>query len=379
MHRDVIIIGGNHHNTLGVLRALGIEGLKGRMHLILKAEKNSFICYSKFINKKNIHFITEDDEIPPLLIEISNSLSNKPIVICCGDHFIHVVDSNYDTLKEFAILPNAQGCQNRISYYLTKTHQSEVAKNCGLNVPGNVISSIEDLNPNSICLPCIIKPINSINGGKADIKICKSNEEISEYKKSYSENHKIIIEQYINKTMEFQLIGCSLEQQIIIPGYTNIIRQPQNTNTGYLKYSPLSDGVISQTLIKNVCSFIRQIGYKGLFSVEFIRDKDGKDYFLEINMRNDGNAYCVTSAGVNLPYIWYKYCDDKNATITEPINFEKPIYWMPETDAKFIKNIGLSKWILQWINANSHAITDIHDIIPIMRLIFNKIISKLHV
>lgn len=37
--------------------------------------------------------------------------------------------------------------------------------------------------------------------------------------------------------------------------------------------------------------FIRDLGYSGLFSLEFIRDKSGKDYFMELNMRNDGNAY----------------------------------------------------------------------------------------
>ena len=41
--------------------------------------------------------------------------------------------------------------------------------------------------------------------------------------------------------MEFQLIGCSLDggETIIIPGYTRILRQPRNTNTGYLEYSPI--------------------------------------------------------------------------------------------------------------------------------------------
>ncbi len=47
------------------------------------------------------------------------------------------------------------------------------------------------------------------------------------------------IQEYIEKKMEFQLIGCSLEkgEKIIIPGFTQIIRQPDNTNTGYLRYS----------------------------------------------------------------------------------------------------------------------------------------------
>lgn len=106
--------------------------------------------------------------------------------------------------------------------------------------------------------------------------------------------------------MEFQLIGCSLDggETIIIPGYTRILRQPRNTNTGYLEYSPI-EGLDYDS--EAVHEFIRKIGYSGLFSVEFIRDENNKDYFLEINMRNDGNAYCVKSAGVNLPFIWCYY------------------------------------------------------------------------
>ena len=41
--------------------------------------------------------------------------------------------------------------------------------------------------------------------------------------------------------------------------------------------------------------------------MEFLRGKDGKDYFMEINFRNDGNSICVTASGMNLPYIWYLY------------------------------------------------------------------------
>ena len=60
-------------------------------------------------------------------------------------------------------------------------------------------------------------------------------------------------------------------------------------------------------LLQKCISFIREVGYTGLFSMEFLRDKYGNDYFMEINFRNDGNAISVTEAGVNLPYIWYAY------------------------------------------------------------------------
>ena len=92
--------------------------------------------------------------------------------------------------------------------------------------------------------------MSSIVGQKSDIVICSSKKDLENYlsdKKSC-----LHLEEYIVKTIEFQLIGCSLEQKIIIPGYTIIIRQPNNTNTGYLKYLPIQDGVVPVTLIEKV-------------------------------------------------------------------------------------------------------------------------------
>lgn len=373
----IIIIGGNHHNTLGVVRALGVTGLKNYIHLILNGDKNSFVYRSKYIDKSRTIFVYEDDEIPEQIIKVSKTMSHKPIVICCGDHFINVIDCHFDYLKEYAIVPNAKEKEGRISYYLSKDNQSVLARECGLKVPTQQTLTAKELDLASIGFPCIIKPLNSVIGGKADIKICYSFNELREYKESHQASDEVRVEEYITKSMEFQLIGCSLEQQIIIPGYTHLIRQPKNTNTGYLKYSPISDGVIGQDLINKVHDFIHKIGYKGLFSVEFIRDNRGEDYFLEINMRNDGNAYCVTTAGVNLPYIWYKYANNPNAKITEKTSFEKPIYWMPEADAKFIKSVGLIKWLANWFKADSHGITSLRDPLPLICTVYNKLKSKI--
>lgn len=45
----------------------------------------------------------------------------------------------------------------------------------------------------------------------------------------------------------------------------------------------------------NACKkFIKHIEYQGLFSMEYLRDKQGNDYFMEINLRNEGNGICVT-------------------------------------------------------------------------------------
>lgn len=43
-----------------------------------------------------------------------------------------------------------------------------------------------------------------------------------------------------------------------------------------------------------------------IFSVDFIKGKDGILYFLEVNFRNSAWSYPSTCAGVNLPYLWIK-------------------------------------------------------------------------
>ena len=54
--------------------------------------------------------------------------------------------------------------------------------------------------------------------------------------------------------------------------------------------------------VDKVCEYINVLGYSGLFSVEFLLSNSGEAYFLEVNLRNDGNGYLPTYGGVNLPY-----------------------------------------------------------------------------
>lgn len=273
-----------------------------------------------------------------------------------------------------------------ITIYMDKKYQRNLAVECGLRIPHSLMSgSVQNiLRTNEETLttkfPCILKPENSTDGNKSDISICHNINDLINSLSKVDKHKKLIVEEYIDKNAEFQLIGCSLNDTIIIPGYTYIIRQPKTTNTGYLKYSPIDDGYINEELINKAKLFINRIGYKGLFSIEFIRDRIGNDYFLEINMRNDGNSYCVTCAGINLPYIWYKYSPESSYSIEEPIKFNKTIYWMPESDLRNAKNIGIFKWLSEWLCAKGHGVANLKDIAPIIYYTLSKIhlIKKSH-
>ncbi len=368
MHK-VVVIGGAHHNTLGVVRSLGEGGVsRESIYLISIGKGRNFVSSSKYLQKKNIHMVANAAGIKNTLLLIAEKLETKATIICCGDPFIYEVDNIRNILSDYYVIPySTNGILNP---YLNKEVQVQckLAEKCGLNVPEHVEKKILDVD--NIHLPCIVKSIDSIEGNKSDIKICFSVHELNKLDK----NRVFHIERYIEKCIEYQLIGCSLENEIIIPGYTNIIRQPENTNTGYLKYSPIQDGTISEDLLKKVYRFINEIGYKGLFSVEFIRDINGKDYFLEINLRNDGNAYCVKAAGVNLPYIWYKYAGTTDKVV-EKTSFDKSIYWMPELqDIRNIKKVGIIKWIKECFSAEAHAIFQLNDIAPFFAKMYSKFV-----
>ena len=97
----------------------------------------------------------------------------------------------------------------------------------------------------------------------------------------------------------------STDDEICLPGGLRKMHTCTSINNlGMMSLAYLSEDIPNQIgkfdIIK---SFIKSIGYKGLFSVEFMITKD-KAYFLEVNLRNDGTCYITTQAGVNMPAIW---------------------------------------------------------------------------
>ncbi len=326
----VIVFGGNHHNTLGVIRSLGKRGIK--VYALIHGGCKSFVGKSRYITKSWI-IDREEDGIELLIKQFAHE-KVKPVIICCSDGASSVVDSNYEVLKKYFYFPNA-GQQGRINELMNKETMRLLAEECGMLTPSTWSLKIGDNIPEDIKYPCITKPLCSIEGSKADIYICQTSDELIDSLQKIHSKY-VQIQEYIDKEFEFQLIGCSLNggEQVVIPGISKIIRASKISNTGFLSYIPCEQFDFDLTFTKN---FIKRTGYSGLFSVEFLRSRSGETYFMEINFRNDGNAYSVTAAGCNLPYIWtlgHAGGDIEN----EPLAISKPIYVMPET-IDFITNV----------------------------------------
>lgn len=374
-----IVIGGVHHNALGVVRALGHGGLLKKDLLFItwgNSRRSNLITASKFVSKSNTIYCKTGEELISYLTSLT--FENKPVIISCADVVTEIIMKHRQELRSNYELPGASIYPTKD--VMSKTVQSSIAVESGLNIPPSFELETKSANLDNIDgfyrseYPCITKSVTSVDGGKESIHIANNKQELVDILQ-HIKSKKVQIQKYIRKTLEFQLIGVSLNsgKNVIIPGFTQLIRQPNNTNTGYLRYSPIDKLNFDITKVQ---TFIKNIGYSGLFSVEFLRDKEGNDYFMEINMRNDGNAYVVTKAGVNLPYIWYNY--NVSGTIDKSLSlfFYKSIYFIPELqDFKNVLNLSVNpfRWFVQLWKAEAKAVWDVKDPMPFFMMLFNKV------
>lgn len=315
------MIGSDHHNTLGVIRGLGERGLKSDV-ILVSHDKSSFVGKSKYVN--TLYYIPNVSCVIDCLLANYKNEEKKPVIICCADPIEAEIDQHYKLLRDYFYLPGSEK-QGRITELMSKQCMAELACTVGLSIPKSWYFDEEISEMPEISTPCIVKPLLSKDGKKTDIRIFKDKDQLWTYLKK-GQLKKAQIQEFIDKDFEYQLIGCATPQEVIIPGVSIILRPCKGSNTSFLHYTPIEKGFCD---IDKCYEFVRRTGYRGLFSLEFLRDKNGNDYFMEINFRNDGNAICTTAAGVCLPYIWYMSC--LGLDYSEEAQKEvSPIYVMPD-------------------------------------------------
>lgn len=212
MDNRAFVIGGVHHNILGIIRSLGKKGLKNSLFAIVVGQRASFLEKSKYINQNNIFYVDSYVRVTDTLFEFRpRNGEPKPVVICCGDTAISKLDAEYDRLSPYFLLPNAKHKQGEITRLLEKNTQVEIAKNVGFNVPETHLYDKRNDNSsfNWKLFPCIVKPLDILLGGKSDICICKDEEEL---KNTISNDRvkSVIIQPFIDKLFEFQIIGMAM-------------------------------------------------------------------------------------------------------------------------------------------------------------------------
>ncbi len=307
-------------------------------------------------------------EVIDILQDDAFRQKKKRVVISCADEITEVINQFSDELIDNYYLPGVQKQGGMLSL-MNKLTMKKMGEEAGLKSP-----RIYKIDDEDIEFPVITKPAISSHGSKGEIKLFENSEELQKYISVMQDE--VFVQQYVKKKEEVQFIGCSLRggEEIIIPGMTRILRSQHNINTGFLEYGPVD--TFYQSTIESCKHFLRNCGYSGLFSMEFLRDINDKIYFLETNFRNDGNAWCVTASGVNLPLIWVlanKGLDYQ----TEMLKTPRKIIVMPEfQDFKLVlqRKIGVCQWLKDVARTDAFLDYNKYDQKPFYYFIIYKLI-----
>ena len=300
MRNKIVVAGGDHHNTLGVVESFGMKGLKSYV-VLYTPWSEGYVLHSKWV--EDGWCCSDEQKFVECLTANFTDKENKAVLISTNDIVASIIDKYAQILSDFFFLQTTQPTGTLLDW-MGKEKMSETAREVGMNVPKTWIISGNEI-PFGIEYPVITKAISSVAGSKANIRICKTEADLRAFLK---EEHcsTIQVQRFIDKDFEFQFIGCSINggEAVLIPGRTHIDRPNGLDNTFFLSFDKCEEEM--SPLVQKAVKFIKQTKYTGPFSMEFLRDKnDGKDYFTEMNFRNDGNAICATWGGVNLPYILY--------------------------------------------------------------------------
>ena len=293
----VIIIGTSHHNTLSMVRCFGECGIAPE--LIIYGCKDSYILSSKYLSKH--HVATDAQDAIKHLTSQYGAGDKKAVVIPCSDEIAHLLNKDYTRLKERFHFFNC-GADGLVTTFMDKNIQVKYAKEAGIAVPSSIEGYAKEMNLEKVNYPCIIKPLESINGGKK-IVVCNNKEELKDALNTFDGNIKLLIQDFIKREYEVVLLGVALGNEVYIPGYIHKHRDILGGTT-YSTVMPISE--IDSKVTVACMELCKSFSYEGLFGIEMI--KCGSEfYFIEMNLRNDATTYALATAGVNLPVAYYRY------------------------------------------------------------------------
>lgn len=369
--KKVIVFGNDHTNSVGVIQSLGKAGYKSVG--LLYGAKTDLVISSKYTSS----IITARDPqacIDKLLETCFDSDVRIPIIATC-DMAALTLERNADRLKERFIFEYST--HYTLEYLAKKENQVRLAAEAGFNVPKSWNLKDSKVIPDEVCYPCLIKPLVSCEGAKSDIRVCKTKEELNNnlYSLNYTKN--VLLQQYIERDYEISILGCGLSTgKCIIPAIENKL-------TLYPKYvgleclanmQPIDDHEIKSS-IENL---IASIGYVGLFSVEMMHCKiNGKFYFTEINLRNDGAEAFVTKYGANLPL---NHVEDLiGSPLTEQKEFHPGYYiWEMHHLLSFWKgDIKIYQWLSEIKQSRGFLVYDKNDMKPFFKQFINLFLTKI--
>ena len=303
----VVVIGHGYSIRLGVIRAVAQLGCEVTV-IHVGSPIKPIDAYSQNV-KEVLYFNRQEGEegLVKLLLEKCAVAGQKRIIIPTSDFSAFAID-NEDIKKQFSV-PQINHEFNSIGFWMDKSHQKALALSVGLSTAGSVVIERGGkgfLIPEGIKYPCFTKPVSSIGAGKKCQRRCNNPEELKAVLVIAGKNDikKVLVEDFINISHEYAVLGFSDGNKVIIPGIIKFLKESKR-HRGVAMTGEVLPIAGFEDLIGKFADFIRQMGFVGVFDIDFL-ESNGVFYFDEMNLRTGGSGMAILKAGVNLPAMFVK-------------------------------------------------------------------------
>ena len=367
--KKVIVIGGDHHNTLAVVRCLGKMHCNQFLLVHSNQKDDDSICIlrSKYIIGKTSCVSSSEEAIVQWLMDYASE--EKTILFPCSDLAAYTIDANYDKLCDSYILPGFKDKPGEVVRLMDKWEQSEWAQEHGIPMAETwKLKKAEQFEiPDDMVYPCIVKPEVSAFGSKGDITICADCDALQTALEQFVElgYTQLVCQRFLRKKYEACAYGCIVDEyECCAGGMIEKIREFPPGGGGSLTYAKFIDEPSVCILRDKILDWLFKSGYRGQYDVELFVCEEGV-YLNEINFRHSGNGYALVKNGVYAPYIWC--VSVAGADIGKKMKFRVKTgkHHMDEiVDLQQIKcgNISVVKWIRDCFRTSAFAKWDMADI-----------------
>lgn len=369
---NVIIVGQDHYNTLGLVRSLGEKGIRSIVVIIACETKSSFVLKSKYV-KEGFFFETADNKVIDFIVEKWKNKDKPSVVIGSSDTACTLIDSNLSKLEGF-ICANCNMREKGVVTLMDKYTMNQHAAACEIEVPHSfLLKKDEKLQTERVGLPCIVKPLESSRGNKNDIAICYTQEELNFAYTVFEHQHiDILIQDYIKADYEIGIMGCSFYNngEIWIP---DVIYKKRNSNKSavYAEVEPAQNHPEFVDIIVKIKNLVKSVGYRGIFDVDLLCFGN-HIYFIEMNMRNGAYGYGLSRSGCNFAYSWVMEATG-HSVATPELSRTTAIMCEFSDLIKIRENkVSFFRWLSEYRHS-SHMIMQWGDIRPAIAYIFGRL------
>ena len=299
---DVIITGRNSGNLLVMARDLGKAGYRVGVLRIYKSKPKITQIIRKMKPEAFSRYVTDyreciaDNDTEKVASKLLSMAGGRKLLVPVDDYAAYAIDEHRDLLKNAFLLPGVRDRQGEEIKMMDKRLQKELAEKAGLPVLRSVFIPDGEHIPSDVPYPCFVKPAVSMKSVKSVMRRC---EDAGDIEGNVPEGG-LIAEEWADIKEEYALLGFAAGGKVTAPCLFRTLRGGTKARKGVAATGVTVPLDTLGDLPEKSMQLISSMGYEGLFDLDYIKDKDGDVFFLEVNFRAGASIHVFTEKGINL-------------------------------------------------------------------------------